>query len=96
MQVFVLNFALTVMVTWVYLRGGLNLWAAVILHGSQSLFSILNTNMPADLITSYSVISYSLIALMILIVDWRMWFARPTGTTASETMRGGLPIADQP
>ena len=76
LQVFVLNFALTVMVTWVYLRGGLNIWAAVILHGSQSLFSILNTNMPADLITPYSVISYSLIALVILIVDRRLWFAR--------------------
>jgi membrane protease YdiL (CAAX protease family) len=77
MKVFVLNFALTVMVTWVYLRGRLNIWAAVILHGSQSLFSIFNTNLPADLITPYSVIVYSLIALMILIVDWRMWFARP-------------------
>jgi uncharacterized protein len=76
LQVFVLNFALTVMVTWVYLRGGLNIWAAMILHGSQSLFSILNTNMPADLITPYSVMVYSLIALVILIVDRRLWFAR--------------------
>jgi len=86
MQVFVLNFALTVMVTWVYLRGGLNIWAAVILHGSQSLFGILNTNMPADLITPYSVISYSLIALVILAVDWRRWFARPAETNVGETV----------
>ena len=84
LQVFVLNFALTVMVTWVYLRGGFNIWAAVILHGSQSLFSILNTNMPVDLITPYSVISYSLIALVILVADWRWWFARPAETKAGE------------
>ena len=94
LQVFVLNFALTVMVTWVYLRGGLNIWAAVILHGSQSLFSILNTNLPTDLITPYSVISYSLIALVILIVDWRMWFARPVDVTASATIHTGVPAAD--
>jgi hypothetical protein len=30
---------------------------------------VLNTNMPADLITRYSVIAYSLIALVILAVD---------------------------
>lgn len=78
MQVFVLNFALTVMVTWVYLRGGQKVWIAAILHGSQSLFSILNTNLPAELITPYSVISYSLIALALLAVDGRWWFARPT------------------
>ena len=93
-QVFVLNFALTVMVTWVYLRSGQKVWIGVIVHGSQSLFGILNTNMPADLITQYSVISYNLIALAILAVDWRMWFARPAETPASEAVRGGMPLAD--
>jgi uncharacterized protein len=86
LQVFVLNFALTVMVTWVYLRGGLNIWAAVILHGSQSLFGIFNTNLPADLITQYSVIVYSLIALVILVVDWRRWFARPADDAVGESV----------
>lgn len=86
LQVFVLNFALTVMVTWVYLRGGFNIWAAVILHGSQSLFSILNTNMPVDLILPYSVISYSLIALVIFIIDRRLWFARPMEDVAGRAM----------
>jgi membrane protease YdiL (CAAX protease family) len=94
LQVFVLNFALTVMVTWVYLRGGFNIWAAVILHGSQSLFSILNTNLPAGLITPYSVISYSLIALVILIADWRRWFARPAETTVSATIHAGMSAVD--
>jgi membrane protease YdiL (CAAX protease family) len=84
-QVFVLNFALTVMVTWVYLRSGPKVWTAVILHGSQSLFGILlNTNITPDLSSQYSVISYSLIALVILAVDQRMWSARPAETTAGE------------
>jgi hypothetical protein len=82
------------MVTWVYLRGGLNIWAAVILHGSQSFFSIFNTNIPTDLVTSYSVISYSLIALMILAVDRRRWFVRPAETTASAPIQAGIPTAD--
>jgi membrane protease YdiL (CAAX protease family) len=94
LQVFVLNFALTVMVTWVYLRGGLNLWTAVILHGSQSLFSILNTNMPADLITPYSVISYSLIALVILVVDRRRWFARPAEEAVGKVTRADVSLAN--
>jgi membrane protease YdiL (CAAX protease family) len=94
MQVFVLNFALTVMVTWVYLRGGLNIWAAVILHGSQSLLGILNTNLPADLITQYSVIVYSLIALVILAVDRRMWFARPAKKAVGHAIRADVPVAN--
>ncbi len=94
MQVFVLNFALTVMVTWVYLRGGQKVWIAAILHGSQSLFSILNTNLPAELITPYSVISYSLIALVILIADRRRWFARPAETTVRATSQAAMPAAD--
>jgi uncharacterized protein len=92
LQVFVLNFALTVMVTWVYLRGGFNIWAAVILHGSQSLFGIFNTNLPADLITPYSVISYSLIALVILAADRRRWFARPAETTAGEVTQVSVSV----
>jgi membrane protease YdiL (CAAX protease family) len=94
LQVFVLNFALTIMVTWVYLRGGLNIWAAVILHGSQSLFSIFNTNIPADLVTSYSVISYSLIALVILAVDRRRWFARPAETKAGEVTQAIVSVVN--
>jgi membrane protease YdiL (CAAX protease family) len=78
--VFILNFALTVMVMWAYLRGGQKVWIGAILHGSQSLFSIFNTNIPPDLVTPYSVISYSLIALVILATDWRRWFARPAET----------------
>lgn len=94
LQVFVLNFALTVMVTWVYLRGGFNIWAAVILHGSQSFFSVFNTNMPADLITPYSVISYSLIALVVLAVDRRGWFAQPAEEAVGKTMRADVPVAN--
>jgi membrane protease YdiL (CAAX protease family) len=94
LQVFVLNFALTVMVTWVYLRGGFNIWAAVILHGSQSLLSIFNTNMPPDLITSYSVISYSLIALVILAVDRRRWFARPAEEAVGKVIRADVSVAN--
>jgi uncharacterized protein len=94
LQVFVLNFALTVMVTWVYLRGGFNIWAAVILHGSQSLFVIFNTNLPADLITPYSVISYSLIALAILAADWRRWFARPANEALGKADQVDVSLAN--
>jgi uncharacterized protein len=94
LQVFVLNFALTVMVTWVYVRGGFNIWAAVILHGSQSLFGILNTNLPADLITQYGVIVYSLIALVILAADWRRWFARPMEDVVDKAIRTDVTLAN--
>ncbi len=87
MQVFLLNFALTVLVTWVYLRGGRNIWAAVLLHGSQSLFGILNANMPADLITPYSVLVYGVIALAVLAVDRKLWFTRSQETLTSQVIR---------
>lgn len=76
LQVFVLNLALTVMVTWVYLRGGQKVWIGVIVHGSQSVFSILNTNLPAELVTTYSVIGYSALALVLLAIDGRLWFGQ--------------------
>ena len=85
-QVFVLNFALTTMVTWVYLRGGRKLWVGVILHGSQSLFAIFNTNIAPDLSVTYSVLIYSLIALVVLIIDWRMWFAQSAKITTNEVV----------
>jgi len=81
LQVFILNLALTVMVTWAYLRGGQKVWIGVIMHGSQSLFSIFNANLPTELITTYSVIAYSAIALVLLAMDGRMWFARPVSST---------------
>jgi membrane protease YdiL (CAAX protease family) len=87
MQVFLLNFALTVLVTWVYLRGGRKVWIGVFLHGSQSLFGIFNTNLPPDLITQYSVIVYSVFAMVILAIDWRRWFARPTQTVSSQSVQ---------
>jgi uncharacterized protein len=85
-QVFVVNFALTVMVTWVYLRSGYNIWAAVILHGSQTIFSVFTVNIAPDLFNQYWLISYSLIALAILVADWRMWFAHPVVNTAGEAI----------
>jgi membrane protease YdiL (CAAX protease family) len=94
LQVFVLNFALTVMVTWVYLRGGQKVWVGVILHGSQSLFSIFNTNIPTDLITPYSVIGYSAIALAILAVDGRLWFARPAEMAVNATAHASVQVTD--
>jgi uncharacterized protein len=94
LQVFVLNFALTVMITWVYLRGGHKVWIGVILHGSQSLFSIFNTNLPTDLITPYSVISYSLIALVILAADWRRWFAHPANEATRKADRVDVSLAN--
>jgi membrane protease YdiL (CAAX protease family) len=85
-QVFVVNFALTVMATWVYLRSGYNIWAAVILHGSQTIFSVFTINIAPDLFNQYWLISYSLIALAILAADWRMWFAHPAVNTAGEAI----------
>ncbi len=85
-QVFVANFMLTVMVTWIYLRSGQNIWPAVILHGSQTLFSFLTSNIPTDLFGQYWVISYSLVALALLVLDWRMWFARPAERKINEAV----------
>jgi membrane protease YdiL (CAAX protease family) len=90
LQVFMLNFALTVMVTWVYLRGGQKVWIAVILHGSQSLFSILNTNLSTDLITPYSVVAYSLIAVAILVGDRPLWFAGPAQAAVAQAMQAEI------
>ena len=83
-QVFVANFMLTVMVTWIYLRSGQNIWPAVILHGSQTLFSFLTSNIPTELFGQYWVISYSLIALALLVLDRRMWFARPVAEQVAD------------
>ena len=91
-QVFVANFTLTVMVTWIYLRSGQKIWASVVLHGSQTLFSILTSSIPIDLFGQFWVISYSLIALALLALDWRMWFAPPE---AAPTNTSDDPLHDQ-
>jgi hypothetical protein len=34
----------------------------------------------------YWVLAYSLIALALLVIDWGMWFARPTTDQTAETV----------
>ena len=92
-QVFIANFALTVMVTWIYLRSDQKLWISVILHGSQTVFAILNGNIPADVFGQYWILAYSLIALALLVLDWRMWIARPDQKAASQPLSGVLSSA---
>ena len=83
-QVFVANLTLSVMVSWIYLRSGHNIWASVVLHGSQTLFSIFTSNIAPALFNQYWIISYSVIALALLVLDWRMWFARPAADSDPE------------
>lgn len=84
--VFLVNFALTVMVTWVYLRSGENVWVGTVLHGSQTLFAVLNANIPPGLVNQYSVVGYGLIAIALVAADWRRWVSRPQGAMPADVV----------
>ena len=75
---------LTFALTWIFIKSNHKVLATTVLHIALNSFTFV-----APVIAEgewLAVISYSLIAAVIILLDWRMWFARPTADTALEVI----------
>jgi membrane protease YdiL (CAAX protease family) len=80
LAIFPIAFALT----WIFVKSNHMVLVATVLHISLNTFTF-----AAPLITEgewLAVISYSLISAVLVLLDWRMWFARPAETKVGEAV----------
>jgi membrane protease YdiL (CAAX protease family) len=71
--------------TWIFVRSGRSVLIATVLHGAVNSFgSLVSTNISPEEGIWFLLASAVLVAAILLLADWRMWFARPAETEASE------------
>src|SRR5215216_5280690 len=80
----VLTFAL--LLTWIYVRSGRNVFTATILHGALNAFAIVSANLPPAE-TLWFVFASACIGVVLLVLrDRGMWFARPEEVKVSQAV----------
>ena len=80
----VLAFALPL--TWIFVRSGRNVLVVTVMHGAMNAFGIVAANIaPAEALW-FVLASASVVAVVLLLIDWRMWFARPAEMQVGESV----------
>ena len=80
--VFVFAFPLT----WIFVKSDRNVLVSTVLHSSLNAFAFLGSSIPPSEVLWYVFASGSLVVAIIVMVDRRMWFARPAEAKASTTV----------
>jgi len=68
---------LSVVITWAYVRSGGSVFTATLVHGVQNGLVVLNRNIGIADATWLMMWTYLLLAVIIIIVDRKMFFAKP-------------------
>lgn len=75
---FTVILALSVMLTWVYLKSGSSgVCAAILLHGTQNLLAFLNAHVEVTQATWLMALTYSAAAILLVVIDSRVWQRTP-------------------
>jgi membrane protease YdiL (CAAX protease family) len=73
--------------TWIFVRSGRNVLVATVLHGAVNGFgSIARATISPEEGIWFLLASTVLVAAALLLLDWRMWFARPPAEQAGEAL----------
>jgi membrane protease YdiL (CAAX protease family) len=75
--------------TWIFIKSGRNVWVATVLHFVFNAAG--NVAGPARVIGEpeallFLAASACVIAAIVVLIDWRMWFARPTQAMVGEVL----------
>jgi membrane protease YdiL (CAAX protease family) len=70
-------FAFALPLTWIYVRSGRNVLVATVLHGGMNAFGIAGAAIPQAEVLWFVLGSASIVIAVLLLIDWRMWFAHP-------------------
>lgn len=73
--------------TWIYVRSGRNLLVATVEHGMFNAAGMLiGVNLPAIEGIWYYLLSVCLIAAVLMVIDWRMWFTKPKQAITNQSV----------
>jgi membrane protease YdiL (CAAX protease family) len=73
---------ITFALTWIFIKSNHKVLATTALHIALNSFTFVAPMIPEG--EWLAVISYSLIAAVLVLLDWRVWFARPAVTDVGE------------
>jgi uncharacterized protein len=79
LTVFVFAFPLT----WIFVRSARNVLVATVLHSALNAFAFVGANIPPAQVLWYVFASGGLVVAVLIVIDRRMWFARPADTKVS-------------
>jgi membrane protease YdiL (CAAX protease family) len=79
-------FAFAFPLTWIFVRSGRNVLVATVLHGGMNAFGIAGAAIPPAEVLWFVLASASIVVAVLLLLDWRMWFARPTVMKVGEAV----------
>jgi membrane protease YdiL (CAAX protease family) len=80
----VLSFTLPL--TWVFVKSGRNVLVATVLHSGMNAFSFVAANIPPAEALWFVLASACLIDAVLVLIDGRTWFARPTEAKTGEAV----------
>jgi membrane protease YdiL (CAAX protease family) len=63
--------------TWIFVRSGRNVLVATVLHSALNTFAFIEANIPPAQVLWYVFASGCLVVAVLIVIDRRMWFARP-------------------
>ena len=78
--VFVFAFPLT----WIFVRSARNVLVATVAHSGLNAFALVSANIPPAEVLWFVVASGALVVAVLVVIDRRRWFARPTQTRVRE------------
>ncbi|HTP06919.1 MAG TPA: CPBP family intramembrane glutamic endopeptidase [Anaerolineae bacterium] len=80
--------------TWIFVRSGRSVLVATVLHSGLNAFSFVAAGIPPAVALWYIFTSGCLVVAVLIVIDRRMWFARPAETTVSATIHTGMSAVD--
>jgi membrane protease YdiL (CAAX protease family) len=66
--------------TWIFVRSGRNVLVATVLHSALNAFAFIEANIPPAQVLWYVFASGCLVVAVLIVIDRRLWFARPAET----------------
>jgi membrane protease YdiL (CAAX protease family) len=63
--------------TWIFVRSGRSVLVAIVAHSSLNAFALVSANIPPAAALWFIFASGCLVVMVLIVIDRRMWFARP-------------------
>ena len=76
--------------TWIFIRSGRNVLVATVLHSALNAFGLVSANIPPAEVLWYVFASGCLVVAVLIVIDRRLWFARPVEAMDGEAIPSAI------
>jgi membrane protease YdiL (CAAX protease family) len=80
--------------TWIFVQSGRNVLVATVAHSALNAFALVSANIPPAEVLWFVCASGGLVVATLIVIDRRLWFARPQETKAGAAIHAGVPSAN--